>query len=659
MKEMIHDYCVKNDIDGISVCIHLKGEEVFSYQEGFKNEQKEWVDRHTRFTIGSISKLFITVGILQLEEKGLLSLKDPVYSYLPDFKMDDPRYKDITIEMLLNHSSGLPSVSFKKKYTNHFEPSYIQDILKMYQILPLKSDPGKYSVYCNDGFVLAQYLLETLTKQSFRDYCLEHITLPCKMMDTEFPGAILDEKSYAHAFNAYDHSFNQEFVNGIGSGGVYSTAKDLCLFYDTFYNGKLLSQTSIDKMKELHAKSYLQLESNTNGYGLGFDYVEVPYFKAYGKTALAKGGATFGYMSYGYVILEDQLSVCIVATSKEAGVALLAKELGARFLNTKPKTLYLDKVMSQVDAIDGIYGAGNRVYQIQKQENQLKLSVLKGTKFKEVALLQQKADEFVSQDIILGFKQPHFGFVFEQGKCFMYVNYFDGYCEVRSILACRIDFKKDVDFTLNEGWYLKTNEYLDQRTFYTQDLEIAERHLIVDTKEDTTADYEQQFLKDMEDKFIEVNENGEDVLQSYRINMRGTTVEEQNSMTAMIASICLYIAFVLISAVGTILAVQSLSDSTKYKYRYSTLRRIGVNDKSLFRTIKKQLLILFGVPTVYSIICGFFMVVSMNNIFQILLQSKYSYLAYFIGSLLIFFFIYGIYWIATYIGFKRNINEES
>ena len=194
---------------------------------------------------------------------------------------------------------------------------------------------------------------------------------------------------------------------------------------------------------------------------------------------------------------------------------------------------------------------------------------------------------------------------------------------------------------------------------YTQDLEVVERHLIIDTKEDTTADYEQQFLKDMEDKFIEVNENGEDVLQSYRINLRGTTVEEQNSMTAMIASICLYIAFVLISAVGTILAVQSLSDSTKYKYRYSTLRRIGVNDKSLFRTIKKQLLILFGVPTVYSIICGFFMVVSMNNIFQILLQSKYSYLSYFIGSLLIFFFIYGIYWIATYIGFKRNINEES
>lgn len=115
-----------------------------------------------------------------------------------------------------------------------------------------------------------------------------------------------------------------------------------------------------------------------------------------------------------------------------------------------------------------------------------------------------------------------------------------------------------------------------------------------------------------------------------------------------------------ILVVGLILGVGiPLRNKVIKEYRYSTLRRIGVNDKSLFRTIKKQLLILFGVPTVYSIICGFFMVVSMNNIFQILLQSKYSYLSYFIGSLLIFFFIYGIYWIATYIGFKRNINEES
>ena len=110
---------------------------------------------------------------------------------------------------------------------------------------------------------------------------------------------------------------------------------------------------------------------------------------------------------------------------------------------------------------------------------------------------------------------------------------------------------------------------------------------------------------------------------------------------------------------GTILAVQSLSDSTKYKYRYLTLRRLGINDKSLFKTIRKQLLILFCVPAISAILCSFVMMSSLNNVYQQILGDKHLYLMYFGLNLIIFFLIYSIYWIATYIGFKRNINEES
>ena len=84
-----------------------------------------------------------------------------------------------------------------------------------------------------------------------------------------------------------------------------------------------------------------------------------------------------------------------------------------------------------------------------------------------------------------------------------------------------------------------------------------------------------------------------------------------------------------------------------------------MNDNSLFKTIRKQLLILFGVPVVYSIVASFCMLFSVNNVYQIYLESKFSYLLYFVGGLAIFFLIYGLYWITTYIGFKRNINEES
>lgn len=194
---------------------------------------------------------------------------------------------------------------------------------------------------------------------------------------------------------------------------------------------------------------------------------------------------------------------------------------------------------------------------------------------------------------------------------------------------------------------------------YVQGLEISEEHLIVDTAEETTAKLQDKIKTKLNHLLVEENEDGTSITEYYRVSVRGSAIEEQNSMTAMIASIALYIAFILISAVGTILAVQSLSDATKYKYRYQTLRRLGVNDKSLFKTIRKQLLILFGVPVIYSVISSFCMLTSINNIYKILLESQYTYLFYFIGGLAIFFFIYGIYWIATYIGFKRNINEES
>ena len=194
---------------------------------------------------------------------------------------------------------------------------------------------------------------------------------------------------------------------------------------------------------------------------------------------------------------------------------------------------------------------------------------------------------------------------------------------------------------------------------YVQGLEVSENHLIIDTKEDTDAELENKIKEDMQHQLVKVDENGEINDESYRVNVRGAEIEQQKAMVAIVVSLFMYIAFILISAVGTILAVQSLSDSTKYKYRYLTLRRLGINDKSLFKTIRKQLLILFCVPAISAILCSFMMMSSLNNVYQQILGDKHLYLMYFGLNLIIFFLIYSIYWIATYIGFKRNINEAS
>ena len=194
---------------------------------------------------------------------------------------------------------------------------------------------------------------------------------------------------------------------------------------------------------------------------------------------------------------------------------------------------------------------------------------------------------------------------------------------------------------------------------YIKNLELAESHLIVDTKEETTASLETKIEERMSYRLCKTGGDGEINCQYYRVRVRGSAVEENNTMIAMLSSIFLYISFIFIAVVGTILSIQALSDSTKYKYRYLTLRRLGVNDKTLYRTIRKQLFILFGMPAVYPILVNFSLIDSINNVYYIFLENQYSYLFYFAGGLTIFFLVYIVYWLTTYIGFKKNINEES
>ena len=188
-------------------------------------------------------------------------------------------------------------------------------------------------------------------------------------------------------------------------------------------------------------------------------------------------------------------------------------------------------------------------------------------------------------------------------------------------------------------------------------LEIEESHLIVNTKEETKAELETKIEEKMKKYLIYIDEDGEELL-TYKVLVRGTLIEETNTMTTMICSICLYMAFIFVAAVGTILAIQSLTDSTKYKYRYDVLNRLGVKKEKIYKTIRKQLLVLFGLPIIYPIIISLCLITSINNIYKSLLENDYIYLSYYFGGLAVFLVIYIIYYIATYFEFKRNLKES-
>lgn len=193
---------------------------------------------------------------------------------------------------------------------------------------------------------------------------------------------------------------------------------------------------------------------------------------------------------------------------------------------------------------------------------------------------------------------------------------------------------------------------------YTKGLETAESNLVVDTIEETSADLEKKIEDEMSWHLVYTDEDGDTVHEFYRFNVRGLVIEETNSMTAMISSLCLYIAFIFLSTVGTILAVQSLSDASKYRYRYTVLNRLGVGAGSLFRTILRQLLILFGLPVIYPVIIVFLCMTSINRVYSLALYDPYIYLLYFLAGLGVFLLVYGIYFAAAFVGFKRNIQVQ-
>ena len=189
-------------------------------------------------------------------------------------------------------------------------------------------------------------------------------------------------------------------------------------------------------------------------------------------------------------------------------------------------------------------------------------------------------------------------------------------------------------------------------------LGIYEYFISIDTKEETTNELEKILVEALRSDLCEKDETGQEFCSTYRLNIRGTTLEEGNVSSAIVTAISVYMSFIFSAIVGTILAIQTLSDSTKYNYRYTVLKRLGVKGEKLYKTIRKQLYVLFGVPAIYPIIISFVIVYLLNRVYKAILPSPTFYLSCFGISILIFIMIYVIYFIATYFGFKRNIDKS-
>lgn len=283
----------------------------------YSKQENRLLTTENLFGIGSTSKMFTTAAMMRLADQGKVDLDCPVTDYIPEFTMADERYQDITVRMLLNHSSGLMGSTYGNGFLFDDADTQAHDtLLADLATQTLKADPGAFSVYCNDGFTLAEIVIERVSGMSFTDFIHQEITGPLGMAHTKTMQDDFDRSSIVRTYNPYapEQETPTDSVNIIGTGGVYATAEDLCRFAQIFTGeADVLTDASREATfhKEYADGQWLDVENNTVGYGLGWDSVDLYPFNLYGIQAVTKGGDTLLMHNSLIVLPEYGLSAAV------------------------------------------------------------------------------------------------------------------------------------------------------------------------------------------------------------------------------------------------------------------------------------------------------------------------------------------------------------
>lgn len=158
-----------------------------------------------------------------------------------------------------------------------------------------------------------------------------------------------------------------------------------------------------------------------------------------------------------------------------------------------------------------------------------------------------------------------------------------------------------------------------------------------------------QFNGEMEEYKMEI--------PSGSIQTKGERTSETKSFFTIISFLAFYIALIFVMSTATLLAIQQLSDSEKYKYRYDLLKKLGVEESKINKIIFKQLLFYFAIPMIMPIIVTIPAVLSVSSVFTVVVSTKEVFQNILI-VLVLFILVYGIYFIATNVQFDRNINGD-
>jgi CubicO group peptidase (beta-lactamase class C family)/D-alanyl-D-alanine dipeptidase len=340
----------------------------------------------TVYRVGSVSKLFTDIGVMQLVERGALDLDAPVTRYLPGFTPGGTGASAITLRELMSHRAGLVREPPVGHYFDRSSPT-LQATVNSLNLTRLTYPPKQKTKYSNAGVAVAGLVLQTVGRAPFASYLADSVLRPMGLHDSAFePDAALAQRlAQATMWTLDGRTFEAPtFQLGMApAGSMYSTVVDLGRFMSILFEkgrtpgGHVLSERSLHEMW----RPQFAERGARSGFGLGFDVSALD-----GHRVVRHGGAIYGFATELAALPDDRLGVAVAITkdganivaSRVATAALRLMLATARRAALPEPQITAPVTLALAKQIEGSYGAGDRRVDVVARDSAVYLTRASG-----------------------------------------------------------------------------------------------------------------------------------------------------------------------------------------------------------------------------------------------------------------------------------------
>ena len=309
-----------------SILIARNGVPIVTRSYGMANQELKVPNTpRTLFQLGSVSKQFTAMAIMQLKERGKLNVNDPICRFLDDCP---PAWKPITIHQLLTHTSGIVGFSTLPDWDDRISVTQYtrEGFVKEFRDQPLLFAPGEKYTYSNSGYYLLGLIIERISGKSYGDFLRENIFVPLGMKSTrynEHPSLVPNSATgYYWELDSFISAPIENLSLSFASSGVYSTVGDLLLWDKALYSEALVSQASLKEIFTPFTKGAPEGDQFSYGYGWNIG-------KKFDRTVTSHSGRHNGFKAYILRFPEDHVTVLVQGNSDRSNAGRTGTNLAA------------------------------------------------------------------------------------------------------------------------------------------------------------------------------------------------------------------------------------------------------------------------------------------------------------------------------------------